>query len=53
MTLHFELKDYPLSTANLDEWLLNGQIEYCLVEDWTAPSDMDAYFTVGTKRITI
>jgi hypothetical protein len=60
ITLHFELDDYndPLnpenySSANKEEWLVKGQIEYCLVQSFTAPGDLESIFTVGNKRKTI
>ena len=60
ISLHFELDDYNdinnpdfYSTANKEEWLLNGQIEYCLVQSFMAPGDFGSIFTVGDKRKTI
>lgn len=52
-TLHFEYVRYPLSNINTEEWLVNAQIEYCLVESWDAPADFPVVFTVGAKPINV
>ena len=42
-----------MSSANNEEWLVNAQIEYCLVESWVAPANFEVPFTVGMKPISI
>lgn len=53
MTLHFDLVEYPSSTANQEEWVINAQVEYCLVTQWNPPDNFFAYFPVGTKPLYI
>lgn len=53
LKLHFEFENYPLSTIKTESWLVNAQIEYCLVESWVAPDNLNVPFTVGMKPIQI
>lgn len=53
MVLHFEFDDYPDSDANDNEWYLDLQIEYCLVESFVAPADFVVEFVVGHKPSTV
>ena len=53
MILHFELLDYPTSTANLETWLINGQIEYCLVESLRVPSAFHVEFVVSHQPMLV
>lgn len=52
-TLHFEYVNYPMSTIKSEAWLVNAQIEYCLVKTWKAPADFQVVFTVGQKPISV
>ena len=53
MTLHFEYSNYPLHKQVAEEWHINAQVEYCLVENWDAPADFPVIFTVGMKPINV
>lgn len=53
LQLHFELVDYPDSVANSAVWWVNAQIEYCLVESYVAPADLEVAYTVGHKPMLI
>ena len=53
LTLHFEFEEYPSSNVKTEEWLVNVQIEYCLVESWQAPADFETVFTIGQKPIQV
>ena len=51
--LSFEFDDYGSAPANARRWLINAQIEYCLVQNWDAPGDFWAAFVVGHKPMNI
>ena len=53
ITLRFELIDYPTSTANSERWLVEGHIEYCLVQSLRVPNDMIVEFVVGQKPVNV
>lgn len=53
LKLHFEFANYPKSSVQAESWLVNAQIEYCLVESWVAPDNLNVPFTVGMKPISI
>ena len=53
LELEFEFDDYPSAPANSRRWLINAQIEYCLVESWDAPGDFTVPYTVGHDPMNI
>ena len=49
LSLHFMFDEYPTSTANSLEWIVDAQIDYCLPKKWVAPANFQLDFVIGHK----